>query len=381
QYISYYDTSLSTVTPSYGFILENTVEYNVNYQYDILGELDLYGNATEYRNNYVAIEDDLIAGVGTYFEDSGVEYKIEIYVNDELKLTQNGVSPFSGFHTIKLDSYVSIKEGDVFTVQIMSNYVPVLKDSRQHYVKGASQYLCDGVWVNISTENRVCSIKAYTVADDTKIINNSDISVDYASDSFFTAKVVTADGHAVAGAPVGFTINGKTVNVTTDDEGIAKFEIIEDPGIYIVTTDYNNQSYQNIVTVNGVPDDDKKSDDESDSVNDNKPVNTKTIPVNYKSQTGNHIYTLYHASDMKMICQSNMINLKALIDLFEFNLTDGHLKVYIDETLVFDDDVGDDLSKVIIEIIEKFLGKHEIVVEFTDNNGEIHTLNETIIIK
>ena len=57
------------------------------------------------------------------------------------------------------------------------------------------------------------------------------------------------------------------------------------------------------------------------------------------------------------------------------------LKVYIDGTLVFDGDVGDDLSKVIMEIIEKFFGKHEIVVEFTDNNGKIHTLNETIIIE
>ena len=60
---------------------------------------------------------------------------------------------------------------------------------------------------------------------------------------------------------------------------------------------------------------------------------------------------------MKVICKSNVINLKILIDLFKFNLTNGHLKVYVDGTLVFDGDVDDDLTKVIFEIIEKFQGK------------------------
>ena len=249
QYISYYDTCLSRGTNSYAFLLENTVAYNINYQYDIIGNFGIYMNATEYRNNYVAVEDDLIAGVGTYFGGFGSEYTIEIYVNDELKLTQDGVSPFGGFHTVKLDSYIPIKKGDLFTVKIKSDMVPVLADSRQHYVEGASQYLYDGVWVNISTENAVCSIKAYTVNDDSKVIQNADISVDYASGSCFSVKVVTADGHAVSGASVGFAINGKTVNVSTDDEGIAKLEINEAPGNYVITTAYNNQSYENNVSV------------------------------------------------------------------------------------------------------------------------------------
>lgn len=112
-----------------------------------------------------------------------------------------------------------------------------------------------------------------------------------------------------------------------------------------------------------------------------KPTVSKEVSTNYNQNTENHIYTLYRASDMKVICRINVINLKVLIDLFNFNLTNGHLKVYVDGTLVFDGDVDDDLSKVIFEIIEKFLGKHQITVEFTDHNGETHTLNETIIIE
>ena len=69
------------------------------------------------------------------------------------------------------------------------------------------------------------------------------------------------------------------------------------------------------------------------------------------------------------------------MDLFNLNLTNGHLKVYIDGTLVFDGDVTEDLTKTIFEIIEKYLGKHEITIEFTDNNGNTQKHNETIIIK
>ena len=84
---------------------------------------------------------------------------------------------------------------------------------------------------------------------------------------------------------------------------------------------------------------------------------------------------------MKMICQANVVNLKALMDLFNRTFTNGHLKVYIDGTLVFDGDVDDDLSRVIFEIIEKFLGKHEVTVEFTDSSGKTQTFNETMIIE
>ena len=129
-------------------------------------------------------------------------------------------------------------------------------------------------------------------------------------------------------------------------------------------------------TDNGT-DDDPTPDVKPTPIPNFKPIPSKKITTNYKS---NHVYTVYRASDMKVICRSNVINLKALIDLFKFNLTNGHLKVYIDGTLIFDGDVDDDLSKVIFEIIEKFLGKHKITVEFTDHNGNTHTLNETIII-
>ena len=56
-------------------------------------------------------------------------------------------------------------------------------------------------------------------------------------------------------------------------------------------------------------------------------------------------------------------------------------QVYVDGELVFDDDVEGDLSQVIFEIIEKFLGEHEIKVEFTDADGKTNTYKENIIIE
>ncbi|WP_410319119.1 C1 family peptidase [Methanobrevibacter sp.] len=247
-YASYYDVNFATHIESVAFVLENAVEYNMNYQMDI-GGVVTFKQADEYTNAFVAVADDLIAGVGTYFNASGVDYIVEVYVNDVLKLNQSGTSPFYGFHTIKLDSYIPVKKGDFFAVNIKSTAVPILIESRQHYPEGLSVYLMNGTWVNASDNNTVCAIKVYTVADDSQIIDNEDISVDYAKGKYFSVKVVTTDGHAVAGTSVGFTINGKTINATTDSEGIAELEIVEVPGTYVITTVYNNQTYENNVTV------------------------------------------------------------------------------------------------------------------------------------
>ena len=93
-------------------------------------------------------------------------------------------------------------------------------------------------------------LKVYTVADDTKIINNKDIAVDYDGGKYFSVTVVTDDGHAVgAGEKVSFTINGKTTTVNTNGDGIAKIKITDVPKKYTITTTYKGKSVKNTVTV------------------------------------------------------------------------------------------------------------------------------------
>ena len=96
-------------------------------------------------------------------------------------------------------------------------------------------------------------MKVYTVEDNTKIINNKNIVVDYDGGSYFSIKVVTADGHSVgAGETVKFTINKKSTTVTTDANGIAKLKIVDLPDKYTITTTHKGASLKNTVTVKQV---------------------------------------------------------------------------------------------------------------------------------
>ena len=263
-YVSYYDKSLlayklGKVTDyAVTAIIENTVPYNKNYQYDItwLSNFVRSNGTISYMNVFEALDDDLIAGVGTYFNGSGVNYTVKIFVNDELKLTQEGVSPYVGYHTIKLNEYVPIKKGDVFKAEITSNWVPytLLEDTRVHYTQNISYVSFDGKsWKDAYDLGYIACLKVYTAADDSKIINNKDISVDYNGGKYFSVKVVTADGHAVgAGAKVTFTINKNTKTVTTDKNGIAKIKITDIPKKYTITTKYMGKTYKNTVAVKQV---------------------------------------------------------------------------------------------------------------------------------
>ena len=269
MYLSYYDKSLLKVyggdnminpggdnTYAMDIIIENIIPYNKNYQYDMAwyGIIDLYENVS-YTSIFEASDDDLIAAVGTYFNSPNIDYRVDVYVNGELKLTQEGLSPYAGFHTIKLDEYIPIKRGDVFSAVMTSNAIPViyLNDTRVHYTRGLSYKFENGNWVDLYDEGKIACLKVYTVADDSKIIGNKDITVDYGSRSYFTVQVVTADGHAVGeGATVKFTINGKSTTVKTNAKGIAKIKITEVPKKYEMTISFNGKSVKNIVTVNQV---------------------------------------------------------------------------------------------------------------------------------
>uniref|UniRef100_UPI00388FDAC1 C1 family peptidase n=1 Tax=Methanobrevibacter sp. TaxID=66852 RepID=UPI00388FDAC1 len=264
MYVSYYDGTLcpddQLTRQAVAYVFENTMPYNKNYQYDFTGiklfvfndeTCELYGTPVTNVNNFVSAEDDLIAAVGTYFNQSGMDYTVKVAVNGAVVYTQNGVSPYRGYHTIKLDKYIPIKKGDKFSIYVTSMALGMSIPKRMHYETGVSLTNGDdGIWKDsYQTYGFVACIKAYTLKDDTTIIDNKNIVVDYGGGEYFSVKVKAADGHVVVGACVNFTINGKTIAALTDDDGIAKFEINEVPGVYPVTTSYNNQTYKNKVTV------------------------------------------------------------------------------------------------------------------------------------
>ena len=86
-YISYYDTCFA-MKNSYAYMISNTEQYNKNYQYDLQGNLGYLNIFNQYKNVYIAEDDDLIGAVGTYFNQSNVTYTIKVYVNDSLKYVE-----------------------------------------------------------------------------------------------------------------------------------------------------------------------------------------------------------------------------------------------------------------------------------------------------
>ena len=237
MYLSYYDKSLLRVyadddgnvtfweVAATGVIVENTVPYNKNYQYDLWnGYFDFYG--ATYANVFEALDDDLIAAVGTYFFMSDVDYRVDVYVNGELKLSQEGLSPYSGFHTIKLDEYVPIKAGDVFSAAITSNAIPIsyLEDTRIHYTPGLSYKFENGSWIDLYDEGMIACVKVYTVADErhntTLIAPDRVIGVNdaiYGYDYQFILK--DENGTALANKEVLVSFNGENQTVVTDENG------------------------------------------------------------------------------------------------------------------------------------------------------------------
>ena len=258
MWLSYYNPSFlakdfRAIIPqaaAVAYIFENTIDYHVNYQTDLMGLCGFDGDYTYYSNEFTSKYSELIGAVGTYFNESGIDYSFDVYVNGVKVHSQSGVSEFVGFRTIVLNKYIPVNSGDKFKVVFKNNNLPFQAYSRQHYVPGMSLISKDGnTWSDISLENKTVCLKVYTVMDDTKIANNKDISVDYGG-GYFTVKVVTDDGRDVgAGEKVKFTINGKTVEVKTNSDGIAKIKITDVPGKYTITTDYNGKTYKNTVTV------------------------------------------------------------------------------------------------------------------------------------
>lgn len=106
---------------------------------------------------------------------------------------------------------------------------------------------------------------------------------------------------------------------------------------------------------------------------------SKTIKQVRNVDTTSNAYKVYVNDNL--VYSGKAITLGALNDIFELNFTNGHLLVYLDGELVFNGTTTDDLSLIIINIVEGLLGEHEIKVVFTDSEGNTNTYKENIVIK
>ena len=262
HFMSYYDKKLTYIdnyaiipqNPVIGYLFENSIDYHVNYQTDLTGLTGFNSSYTYYSNEFTSKYDELIGAVGTYFNQSGIEYSFDIYVNDVKVHTQSGISEFGGFRTIVLNKYIPVKTADRFKVVFKNNNLPYQAYSRLHYMPAMSMVSSDGKsWSDITLENKTVCLKVYTVEDKSKI-TSKDLTMKYNDGSYFRVNVTGWNGNRTAsGEEVTFTINGKTVTAKTDADGVAKIKITQKAGSYTITTKYLGSTAKNKITVKAVP--------------------------------------------------------------------------------------------------------------------------------
>ena len=202
-YVSYYDTTCARVgdeKSSFTFIFNDTVKYDKNYQYDVVGITDylLTNQSTVwYQNIFNSTSDEIIAAFSTYFNIES-NYTVNVYVNDELKLTQNG-SSISGYFTINLNEFIPIYKNDLFKIVLKITtpseaWIPIserVSSSRTHYYPNISFISYDGInWIdlydytiNLSDRghhynSQVACIKSFTIFNLTTTTSIKEISRD-----------------------------------------------------------------------------------------------------------------------------------------------------------------------------------------------------------
>lgn len=271
-YISYYDRVLFAVNKdnqAFTYILNDTVRYTKNYQYDVAGMTDylITGKKTVwYQNIYNATGNEAIAAVSTFFNTT-VDYEISIYVNDVLQLTQNGRHEGSGYYTIPLKEYVPVAVGDIFKIVVklanpQNGYaaVPIseqLSTTRCYYVPGVSYFSNDGKkWTDLydysasayshTYNSQVACLKAFTVADmqnTTVTLNNITPKVQEFSE--IIATVTDAKGKMAKIGEVIFSINGTNYTAGVVD-GVAKINVyFDEVGDYVISANYKNNGLYN----------------------------------------------------------------------------------------------------------------------------------------
>ena len=271
-YVSYYDPVVFEIgekNVAYTFILNDTVRYNRNYQYDIGGMTDfLYPTGNNqtlyYKNTFTALGNDILTAASTIFEDV-MDYELSVYINDALKHTQKGHA-FAGYNTIPLTSEYQLTAGDTFTIQFKISRtggasIPiceVVTATRLTYSEGISFFSYNGnAWTDLYTftldrpdiehryASQVACIKAFTRAGNITLSTTTsvgDVAGETGAATKITALVKDENGKLVNLGYVTFEVNGITQSVKVNN-GYATFEtVFNQPGTYNVKATYNSDS-------------------------------------------------------------------------------------------------------------------------------------------
>ena len=155
-YLSYYDATIGVNAFAFDFVSGDN--YDNNYQYDGTGNFYGYGIGSYGKvvgaNAFVADSDETLAAVGFFTSSINTDYEIRIYRDlDEganpntgtLVWTQEGSLTYEGYHTVELDTNISIREGERYAVVI------TLLDDENKYLKFPADVTDSWGWVEFAS--------------------------------------------------------------------------------------------------------------------------------------------------------------------------------------------------------------------------------------
>lgn len=264
-YVSYYDTRcapLDTPYSTYTFVLNDTIKFDKNYQYDLPGWTDYFINSSSkvwYKNKFVATDDEYLAAVSTYFQKN-TKWDLSVYVNGALKLTKSGVAGVS-YKTIDLGQLIPLKKGDLFEVMFKITVdreagVPISEAvslNTEFYGENVSFISYDGkTWKDLydlewtypdhTYGSQVACIKAFTIFD--KINSRVELGLlDGYNPAIIEARVYGEYGNQVNAGKVIFSIENKSIPVDIVN-GVATLQYkFKNPKDNLITATFYGTGY------------------------------------------------------------------------------------------------------------------------------------------
>lgn len=234
-YVSYYDTSCPRINSdeaAFAFILNDTLKYDKNYQYDI-AKTDYFLNTTKtvwYKNIFTATDNEYLAAVSTYFQKE-TSWDLTVKINDALKLTKSGRSN-PGYYTLDLGSLIPMNVGDVFEIMFKITVdkdagVPISEKmslNNYFYHENISYISYDGKnWKDLYDlpweypehyyVSQVACIKAFTILNLVQTTLTLSIDKKSSDKANVVAEVLNQWGYPVNCGEITFKVDGETYTV------------------------------------------------------------------------------------------------------------------------------------------------------------------------
>lgn len=245
-YVSYYDNSCPRINAdesAFAFILNDTMKYDKNYQYDIV-KTDYFLNTTKtvwYKNIFTATDNEYLAAVSTYFQKQ-TSWDLTVKINNALKLAKSGMSN-PGYYTLDLGRLIPMNVGDVFEIMFRITVdkdagVPISEKmslNNYFYHENISYISYDGNnWKDLYDlpweypehyyASQVACIKAFTILNPVQTTLALSIENKSSDKANVVAEILNQWGYPVNCGEVTFKADGKTYTVNVAD-GKATIEI------------------------------------------------------------------------------------------------------------------------------------------------------------